>query len=216
MKDMNIRGKIPVIALTGGMGAGKSIVAEEFAENGALIIEADTISKNILWNDRKIRKKIIKAFGKKNICDKKGDITKDKLIEAAFKDSESVAKINSILHPEVRKKIEILTEDGISSGLFKMVAVEAALIFESGIQDKFDSIVCVVSEDNIRFERLMTRDQVSKEEIQNRINLQFDQAYNANRSDYVLYNNGTIEELRISSRELFNKILQLWEERPKS
>ncbi|MCP4723520.1 MAG: dephospho-CoA kinase [bacterium] len=205
MADKN---KIPVIAITGGMGTGKTIVAEEFGNAGALIIEADTVSKEILWNDKKIQKKIIKAFGKTNICDKKGSIDKDKLIKAAFENTESVEKINSILHPAVREKINLLTEDGKKSGKYNLIAVEAALIFESGIQDKFDSIICVIAEDKVRFERLTARDGVSKEEIQKRINLQFDQAYNANRSDHVINNNGTVEELRTSAVEVVKIILQ--------
>ncbi len=206
-KDMDTGKRIPVVAITGGMGTGKSIVAAEFARAGALIIGADTVSKDILWSDKKIQKKIIREFGRDTICDDKGVIVKQKLIRAAFMDEESVRRINSILHPEVRKKIEQLTDEGIKTGQYKFVAVEAALIFESGIQSKFDSIICIIADEKVRLERLMLRDGVSKDELLKRINLQFNQSYIANRSDHVIQNNGTVEEVRSEAGRIAEEIL---------
>jgi len=100
-----IKQKKPVIAVTGGIGSGKSTAAKIFKRAGALTLDADAIANDLLWNDNTVHEKIVTEFGPK-ICDENGIIHKKLLIPIVFADQQSIDRLNKIIHPEVIKFID--------------------------------------------------------------------------------------------------------------
>jgi dephospho-CoA kinase len=179
------------IAITGGIGAGKSEVSKIISAAGYDVLYADEIAKDILYTDKKIQKKIIDAFGSKSFDGAKPN--KEFLSKIAFSTKENVEKINSIIHPAtlslISKKLdEILT-------LKKIAFVESALIYEANRAKMFDYIIHVYAQENIRIERATKRLNISEEEVKDRISMQLDEEEKRKRADFVIENNSSLDEL---------------------
>jgi len=187
--------KCPVIAITGGIGSGKSTASKFFLEQGAFNINADSIAKNILWKNETVHQKVIDDFGEE-ICGIDGKISKKLLSDKVFQSVESIRKINAIIHPPVRIEIREIVDREKSSGKYSMITVESALVFESGIESNFDLVVTVAADDELRIKRAVNQNLVSRESVLRRMKLQDLQENNIKRSDYVIYNNNSISALR--------------------
>jgi len=181
------------IAITGGIGSGKSTVCELFNSNGYPILYADDISKEILSTNKSVKEKIINEFGKESFIDDKPNLKY--LSEKVFSDEKKIVKINAILHPPVIKKIERLMNEEL---MYKeMVFVEAALIYEAKMEDLFDYVVVVTAPDEIRIKRVMESKGLKKQEVVERMSKQFSQEKKRKLADFVIENNSTKEELNI-------------------
>jgi len=196
----------PVVTITGGIGSGKSAVAAIFKEKGALILDADSIAKEILWNDCEISRKVIDEFGQ-DICDENDRISKERLIPRVFRSSDSIRRLNDIMHPPVIKRINEIIQENAYSNKYTMIAVDAALIFEAGVEKEFDYVVTVAAADDLRINRIVARDGVTPEDVSQRMNVQGSQKEHMRKSDYVITNNGSLAELRNQSLLIFEDIL---------
>ena len=196
----------PVVTITGGIGSGKSAVAAIFEEKGALILDADSIAKEILWNDCEISRKVIDEFGQ-DICDENDRINKERLIPRVFRNNESIRRLNDILHPPVIKRINEIIQENAYSNKYTMIAVDAALIFEAGVEKEFDYVVTVAAADDLRINRIVARDGVTPEDVLQRMNVQGSQKEHMHKSDYVITNNGSLADLRNQSLRIFDDIL---------
>ena len=130
------------LAVTGGIGSGKTAFCGFLISEGIPVINADSVSKELLENDKEIIKKITRTFGKDSYLE--GKPNRIYLAEKVFANSENVTKINSILHPKVIKKVDILADE-----LFKnndIVATEAALIYEANMESRFDYVVLITAD----------------------------------------------------------------------
>ena len=127
------------IAVTGGIGSGKSLFCNFLNQLGIPVISVDEVSKELLETDKDIRGKIIKAFGSESF---NGNIANKKyLAEKVFSNPLNVITINSIIHPKVIKKVNILADEKLRSA--NIVAAEAALIYEADMEKYFDYVVLV-------------------------------------------------------------------------
>lgn len=190
------------IAVTGGIGSGKSVFCKMLEAKGFLVIKADPLAKELINSDARIRKAIIKIFGNEVYPD--GKLDSSYLAKKIFTDPGNVKKINSIVHPVVISKIEEALNDSKERAVF----VEAALIFEAKMEKMFDHVVLVTANDEIRIERTIKRDGSSREEVIKRMQNQLPDEKKKGKSHYVFQNNGTIEELN-GKVELLLKILSL-------
>ncbi|MES2837269.1 MAG: dephospho-CoA kinase [Bacteroidota bacterium] len=171
------------IGLTGGIGSGKSTVAKVFLQLGIPVFFADDESKLLLFQDNVI-KKIVSVFGESVLNENK--IDKAKLAEIVFVDKEKLKLLNNILHPLVAERYaNWIIENKTKSFTIK----EAAILFESGSYLDCDKVICVSADENIRIERVVSRDKVSKESVLARINNQWTEEQRIAKSDYVIYNN---------------------------
>lgn len=186
------------IGITGGIGTGKSLVSNLYRDKGYRVIEADKIAKEILSNDTNIKKQIINEFGSASFKD--GKPNTKYLADKVFSNPGKVEKINSILHPPVLRKIEALMDAELKKN--NIVFVEAALIFEVHMEPMFDYILLLVSEDRLRIERIKQRSKISEEEILRRMGNQLPDKIKKLKSDFILENNFSFEEL-IEKAEFF-------------
>lgn len=191
------------IAITGGIGSGKSVVANLFENHGYKVLSADRIAKKLLSTDSNLKQKIISEFGEESYSD--GNLNKDYLASKVFSGKEATEKINSIVHPETIKIIEKECLDELENK--KLVFVESALIFEAKREKLFDYILTVVADPEKRIEWVMQRDKIDKNKVLERLNNQIDDEKKISMSDFVLHNNSTLEELQIKS-EFFLRIFE--------
>ena len=124
-----------------------------------------------------------------------------------FKKRETIRKINTSIHQPVRKEIGETVGRVKSSGKYTMIAVESALVFESGIERDFDVVVTVAADDELRIKRAVNQNIGSRESVLQRMKLQDSQEDNIKKSDYVIYNNKTISALRKESLKIIENIL---------
>ncbi|MCZ7604223.1 MAG: dephospho-CoA kinase [Melioribacteraceae bacterium] len=179
------------IAVTGGIGTGKSSVCKIFQSHGYPVLYADQISKDILSTDKIIQQKIIEEFGSKSFID--GEPNTKFLSEKVFSDSQKVKKINSILHPAVINVINKKMDEGLTKS--NIVFVEAALIFEANMEDLFDYVLVVSASEQVKIERVVNSRKMNEEEVKKIINNQIPDDKKKSAADFVIENNGTESDL---------------------
>lgn len=174
--------KTRIIGLTGGIGSGKSTIAAYYASLGVPVYIADEEAKKILYTPA-VADELIKALGEGIMTDGRPD--KAKLADVVFKDPLKLSFLNSIIHPRVAQHFkEWVTANSGSPFVIK----EAAILFESGSYKDCDAIILVTAPEDIRINRVMQRDHVSREQVLSRMAAQWDEEKKMALSDYVIHN----------------------------
>ena len=177
------------VALVGNIASGKSTVEKILIKKGFPVLDTDVVCHNLLSEEQDSIKELFKEF---DILDSDGNISRDKLGKLVFNNSELKLKLESFMHPLVRVKISeffsLHKKDGVA-----FVAIP--LLFEAQMMDLFDKILFIYSNDELRLERLIKRNNYSREYAQVRIDSQISQDDKISRSDFVIYNNSSLEEL---------------------
>ena len=190
-----------IIGITGGIASGKSTVSLYLEDKyDAYIFDADKEAKALLKSSF-VKDKILQAFPNLE------DFSTTSIAQEVFKNSESQAKINNIIHPIISDLI--LERINEKKDLHDIFVVDAALIIESGIFEQHQKsgakLILVIADEKIRLKRAIDRDNLEEETIKDRIRLQMKDDEKSEYSDYVIENNG-------SEFELFSKIDQIIEE----
>ena len=181
-----------LIAITGGIGSGKSTFVSFLAEQGHPVLLADDISKEILANEPEVKNEIVTEFGASAYQGEK--INKKFLANNIFSNPTKLKKINSILHPRVRKRIESISKEFFKTQDF--VFVEAAIIYESKIEKMYDFVVLIVADEKLRKKRITKNNEISEEDFINRSQNQLSDEVKKKKADFVFINNGTKGELK--------------------
>ncbi len=183
MKQSNIK-----IAVTGGIGSGKSTVCSIFKKLGYPVFSCDEIYAE-LFNSGKLTAELVKEFGD-GVLNNSGGIDRKKLANCVFNDKDKLEKLNRITHPKIFEEMFLRSE---SFG--GIVFFEVPLLFEGNYQNLFDGVVVVLREVEDRIISVAKRDNLSVDEIKNRIKSQ----YNYDNFDfaqyYVIHNCGKIGDL---------------------
>lgn len=174
------------IGITGGIGSGKSIVASLLNLHGIPVYLADTESKILTATSPVIREKLIALLGKE-LYTEEGLLNKKLLASYIFSNPEYLKEVNAIIHPEVKRHFTEWAERQLS----EFCAIESAILFESGFNQTVDKSLMVYAPLELRIGRAMQRDNVSREEIINRINNQLPDETKKEWSDYVIHNDDT-------------------------
>lgn len=186
-----------VIAITGGIGSGKSEVASYLLQKGYTVISTDDLAKEVMTDDAEVSSKLRKTFGNETYDENKKlnpSYLSSKVFTGDDSQKSNVDQLNLIVHPAVIEKMIVEIEKKIISGA-KIVFVESALIFESALGDGFDYIVSVVADDEVRIKRVIQRSGLSKEQIISRMSEQISQEQKIRLSDFVIENDKTLESL---------------------
>ena len=191
------------VAVTGSIGSGKSTFCNFITEAGFNVIKVDDISKKILKEDEDVRKKVIREFGKDSFINK--EINKKFLAEKIFSDAINVARINSILHPKVKREVEQLIQEELKKN--HLVFVEAALIYEAEMENMFDYVVLITAVSSVREKRIVTSGKLNNEEFRKRDENQIKDEEKKKRADFIFENNGKTKELK-QKANLLIKILE--------
>ncbi|MCX7973618.1 MAG: dephospho-CoA kinase [Candidatus Aminicenantes bacterium] len=195
------------VALTGGIACGKSIVADYLEKKGCYIHRADEVAHQLMLPGKKVWKMIVAHFGE-SILNPDGTINRRQLGEIVFGNQQAREFLNHLIHPLVlKKKKQILRrlEKTNKEGIF---ISEAALTIEAGFISFFDKIIVVWCPEEIQIERLMSRNQLTREEAERRIRAQLPVKEKLKYADYVIDTSGTIEETLAQTEKVFQSLLK--------
>lgn len=188
-----------IIGITGNSGSGKTIISKILAEKiNAKIIDADKIAKKMTSNKTGYLKEIIKIFGQEILEDDK--LNRKKLAEIIYKNKIKKHQLDKLTYKYVAKEIqkEVFSEAG------KNVIIDAPLLFESGLNKICEINIAVIAKKSIKIERICKRDKIEIETAKARLAIQRAENYYTRKADYVLENNGKIEEINLE--EICTKI----------
>jgi dephospho-CoA kinase len=171
------------------------------------VLSADDIAKHLSDTDTTIRKKIIVLLGESAYF-ADGSLNRPFVASKIFADQSCRQEMESIVHPRVEKEIERQIKELSSCGNH-IVIVEAALIFEAGWNKKLDAVVVVDADESERINRVRKRDVVTEEVVHSRMNAQLEGGKKLEKADYIIYNNGSLEELESKVRFLYSIFKQL-------
>lgn len=194
-----------IVALTGGIATGKSVIADVLKELGCYIHHADLVAHDLMGPEKPAWESIVAHFGTK-ILNADKTINRSVLGEIVFSDNKERLILNSIIHPLVFEKKKEIIHDLREKGTYKIFVSEAALTIEAGFIDFFDRIVIAFCKKNIQITRLMERDAISRQDALKKIQSQMDPAKKAEFADYRIDTSGmiqdTIEQTEIVFRNL--------------
>jgi dephospho-CoA kinase len=173
-----------VIGLTGGIGSGKTIVAGLLQVYGVPVYDSDTRAKALCNTDEELKAGLIGLFGPELYRD--GLMDRTWMADRVFENPEALKAANALIHPVVgRDFIFWANQQGTP-----VVAQETAILFEAGLEKRFDKIICVTAPEELRIKRTCQRSGLSPEEVRVRISNQLSEEERINRSDVVIVNDG--------------------------
>ncbi len=193
------------LGVTGGIGSGKTTVCRIFEELGARVFSADQEGKKLLVDDPTARKAIVGAFGEESYLPD-GTLNREYLAEEVFNDEEKLRIINGIVHPRVFRRFTEARERAARDGAALLVH-EAALIYEAGAEKHLDAVAVVDADREIRIERVMERDGVSREDVLARMENQLPPQELRERADFVIENDGDVDALRPQVQEVYQQMV---------
>jgi dephospho-CoA kinase len=197
-----------LVGLTGGMGSGKSLAAKFFAEQGAHIIDADQLSRELVRPGHPALKEIVDAFGE-DILEPSGNLDREALAKIIFDDTENKSSLEAILHPKVivREQEKYLSIS--ASYPSAIVIVDTALLIESGNYKNVDKVIVVQSREEQQVQRILSRGFQSYDQAIARIKNQMSFEEKSKYADYILDNQSQEEDLRQKVQEIYAKLLNI-------
>ena len=186
-------------ALCGNIASGKSTVQKLLENQGYRVLDTDKVAHELLTVNNS---ELFLEFKKFDVFEN-GEFSREKLGKLVFTNKEIKQKLENILHPQIREKIKEFFEQNQNE---KYLFVGIPLLFEANMTDLFDKIIFIYADDDIRLKRLLYRNGYSVEYAKARLNSQMRQEEKTQKSDYVINNNGSIEELNVNIIKLFEQI----------
>ncbi len=194
-----------VIGLTGSIGSGKSTVSCFFEELGAVVIDADQVSRQVVEPGSPALKELTVTFGE-NILNPDGSLNRTLVAEIVFNSDEKRELLNSIIHPMIFNEINSTIGEYREKGT-EIIILEAALILEKkGLIKLIDKLIVVSIDEETQKKRLGGRGDLSKEQIDARINSQLTNNEKIKHADYIIDNNQDLVNTREQVRELWDKL----------
>lgn len=193
-----------IIGLTGMSGAGKTTACESFEACGADIINCDNVARVVVEKGKPALSELKAHFGN-DIILPDGSLDRKKTGNIIFSDACERKAFNDIIYPYISYEMVINAVEYIKNGS-QYILLDAPTLFESGTDSFCDFIVSVVSEREDSIGRIMKRDNLTREEAENRLSSQHGEEFYRNKSDFCIVNNGTKEELKKKIRDIFSLI----------
>jgi len=193
------------VGLTGGIGSGKSTVADIFSRLGITVIDADNIAHQLTQSDSESFKEIILLLGKEFI-DSDGELNRKKIAQTVFSDPSIKIALEKILHPKIKQHMVQEIEQA-KDGNYIILAIP--LLLESNFTNLVDRIIVIDADDDTRIKRTQQRDGRSEEQIRQIMNNQIGRDDRLRHADDILKNNGNLEDLKVAVTQLHHKYLEI-------
>jgi len=198
-----------LLGVTGGMGSGKSSVCRILASLGCRVFEADRVARCLQDSDPQLRAGIQALLGDAIYTtsqDGSPELRRREVASLVFRDKALLGKLNALVHPAVYRAfgeaVDAARHDGVP-----VLVKEAAILFESGGDKGLDAVLVVTAAKQLRVERAMKRTGLGRDEVLRRIAMQLPQDELERRADYVIENNGTLEELAAETGKVYRAVL---------
>ena len=193
--------KVKVIGLTGGIGSGKSTVAEMFRELGAVVVDADEVCHRLLF-EADIKEKVRKRFGG-GVFSADGEVDRTALGKTVFGDARKLKDLTAILHPPAHEEIRKVVRDARKEGTVPAVVLDVALLLESNMEKMCDVLVFVEASREARNERVREERGWDEAEIERREKFQKAINKKIEKADYVINNS-------LTKRDTFDQVQHIW------
>ena len=195
-----------IVAITGGIGSGKSAVARFFEEFGASVVDADLLAREVVQPGTGGLQAVTELFPKQVVTLEDGSLDRKKIGSIIFSDPDKKRALEAILHPRIRTRWLEKLEEFRRSGK-RIVVYVVPLLFESSTpMPELDTVVLVTAPEELRVARVVSRDHLPPEAARQRIHAQLPDSQKIPRSDFIISNESTLEELRQRSQQVFNQI----------
>lgn len=195
-----------VVALTGGIATGKSVVAELLRELGCYVQYADKIAHKLMEPGRPAWKEIVDHFGT-NILNKDRTINRSSLGALIFADKKERHFLNALLHPLVMEKKKEVICRLRKEGQYRIFISEAALVLEAGFASFYDKIVVVHCPPEIQIKRLMKRDSINRQQAQKKIGAQMAPEEKTKQADYLIDSSGSLVHTVEQTERVFRNLM---------
>lgn len=193
-----------VVGLTGGIGSGKTTVANYFKELGVPIYIADVEAKALMNRSKVIKRKLIQIFGEDTY--ENNNLNKSFIAGKIFNDKSLLEQMNSIVHPKVASHFKRWLKKQTAPYVIK----EAAIIFENGSYKSLDLTITVVAPENIRIKRVIERDNSTAEKVEAIIKNQWSDSEKVKLSDFVI-ENISLEDTKLQVKKIHQEILKKYQ-----
>ena len=191
-----------ILGLTGGIGTGKSTVANMLKKRGIPVVDTDLISREVIEYPEIIEK--IKLEISNEVFDFNNKLDRKKMSEIVFKNQEKLKKLNEIMPPEILKKMWLEVEKLKKN--HKIIVLDIPLLFEINMEKEVDKILLIYVSKEIQLKRIMERDCRSREEAIKIINSQIPLYKKREKSDYIIQNNDSLENLEKKLEKILEKL----------
>lgn len=194
------------IGLTGGIGSGKSTVAEMFDDLGAVIIDADALARQLMEPGEEVLAKTVEEFGA-GILHEDGTLDRVALAGIIFGDDAARERLNAIVHPAVRQKSAQVIESLVEIDGFSGVVIEdIPLLTETGQADRFDGVIVVEVQPEVRLERLVGQRGMSEEDARARMGAQASDEQRRQIATWLINNSGTLNETQAQVERIWGEL----------
>ena len=200
-----------IVALTGGIATGKSVVAEVFRDLGCFVQHADEIAHQLMEPGESAWKKIVSHFGEDILNKEDRTVDRARLGAIVFQDEEERQFLNNLLHPLVINKRKDVIRKLQREGEYKIFISEAALTLEAGFAPFFDKIVVVHCGPEIQIKRLMERDHIGREEALKKMDTQMSSEEKIEHADYLIDSSRSLEETLEQTERVYRNLMQDYE-----
>lgn len=194
------------VGLTGGIGCGKSTASQVMSELGAFIFDADNEAKNMIKENSTVQSELIAEFGT-DIMGPGNVIDLKKLGRIALQDEDHQMRLNSVVHPYIYNLIDEQFDKVAAKTKNTMFVVDGALIYESGYDQHLDYVIVITALMKNRMERAMDRGTLSRQDILQRIELQWSEEEKTGLADFVIHNDSSEDYLRKEIKEIYERII---------
>jgi len=199
--------KVLKVAVTGGAGSGKTSVCNRLKELGIKVISADEMAREAVAPGSEALTKIIRYFGN-TVLLADGTLNRKILRRMITDDDDARLTLERFLHHEITELIHKNVVCAEKEGCL-IVVIEVPLLFELDMKGRFDRVVVVIADKELRVKRLMERDQTSRDAAEDLINVQMPDEEKIGRADYVVWNEGSMEKLVASVDVLFKNLTKI-------
>ncbi|QAU52490.1 Dephospho-CoA kinase [Corynebacterium pelargi] len=200
---LRYNGETMKIGLTGGIGSGKSTVARLLREQGANIIDADQVARDVVAPGSPVLAELAEAFGQ-DIIESDGSLRRQELAKRAFRDEASTAKLNAITHPAIAERIKTMLEAANSADEAALVVLDHPLLLETNSDALVDRVIVVDVPADERIRRLVAYRGLEASDAKARIERQMPDEQRRARADYLVDNSGDEQALEA-------EVAKLWE-----
>jgi dephospho-CoA kinase len=187
-----------IVGVTGGIGSGKSLVANMLGEHGATVVDADALAREVVEPGSPTLTALVDRFGP-DIIDDAGELRRATLAARAFADPEGTSDLNAIMHPEIGR----LAAERIAASNNAIVVYDMPLLVETGQHDLVDFVVVVDIDPDIQLDRALDRGTLTREDVERRIAAQATRDERLAVADYVITNDGSLDDLRVQVDQLW-------------
>lgn len=199
-------GKQPVVAITGGIGSGKSIVAKLFESWGAVVVDADLLAREVVAPGSQGLSRLTAQFSE-NLVLPDGSLNRPLLASMIFSDPKKKKIVEATLHPLIRE-LWLARLHSLRDSSASMIVYVVPLFFESSSpMNEIERVILISAPENTRIQRIMNRDGFSRETAELRIKAQLPDTEKIPKSDFVITNDATIENVTKRARVVFDSIM---------